>query len=78
MCKLLCKYTNSEINLHVKEYVSCGLRRCKFILVELYKVDSVCPEWSDELRGKKCKRKNLLGRSEKKKKVALVSGKHHV
>lgn len=31
-------------------------------------------EWSDELRGKKCKRKNLLGRSEKKKKVALVSG----
>ncbi|KAK5610883.1 Breast cancer metastasis-suppressor 1-like protein-A [Crenichthys baileyi] len=31
-------------------------------------------EWSDELRGKKCKRKNLLDRSEKKKKVALVSG----
>ncbi|KAI4808361.1 hypothetical protein KUCAC02_000425 [Chaenocephalus aceratus] len=31
-------------------------------------------EWSDETRGKKCKRKNLLGRSERKKKVALVSG----
>ncbi|XP_070785674.1 breast cancer metastasis-suppressor 1 [Enoplosus armatus] len=31
-------------------------------------------EWSDEMRGKKCKRKNLLGRSERKKKVALVSG----
>ncbi|XP_015229311.1 PREDICTED: breast cancer metastasis-suppressor 1 [Cyprinodon variegatus] len=31
-------------------------------------------EWSDELRGKKCKRKDLLGRSERKKKVALVSG----
>ncbi|MEQ2217591.1 Breast cancer metastasis-suppressor 1-like protein [Xenoophorus captivus] len=31
-------------------------------------------EWSDELRDKKCKRKNLLGRSEKKKKLALVSG----
>ncbi|CAJ1086394.1 breast cancer metastasis-suppressor 1 [Xyrichtys novacula] len=32
-------------------------------------------EWSDEMRSKKCKRKNLLGRSErKKKKVALVSG----
>lgn len=31
-------------------------------------------EWSDELRGKKCKRKNLLGRSERKKKVSLVSG----
>ncbi|KAF1380514.1 hypothetical protein PFLUV_G00164570 [Perca fluviatilis] len=30
-------------------------------------------EWSDEM-GKKCKRKNLLGRSERKKKVALVSG----
>ncbi|KAM4564913.1 breast cancer metastasis-suppressor 1 [Fundulus diaphanus] len=31
-------------------------------------------EWSDELIGKKCKKKNLLGRSERKKKVALVSG----
>ncbi|XP_071333864.1 breast cancer metastasis-suppressor 1 isoform X2 [Trachinotus anak] len=31
-------------------------------------------EWSDEMRNKKCKRKNLLGRSERKKKVALVSG----
>ncbi|XP_039997040.1 breast cancer metastasis-suppressor 1 isoform X1 [Xiphias gladius] len=31
-------------------------------------------EWSDEMRSKKCKRKNLLGRSERKKKVALVSG----
>ncbi|KAK1890138.1 Breast cancer metastasis-suppressor 1-like protein-A [Dissostichus eleginoides] len=31
-------------------------------------------EWSDETRGKKCRRKNLLGRSERKKKVALVSG----
>ncbi|XP_034532497.1 breast cancer metastasis-suppressor 1 [Notolabrus celidotus] len=31
-------------------------------------------EWSDELRGKKCKRKNQLGRSERKKKVTLVSG----
>ncbi|XP_018546640.1 breast cancer metastasis-suppressor 1 isoform X1 [Lates calcarifer] len=31
-------------------------------------------EWSDEMRGKKCKRKNFLGRSERKKKVALVSG----
>ncbi|XP_029382410.1 breast cancer metastasis-suppressor 1 isoform X2 [Echeneis naucrates] len=31
-------------------------------------------EWSDEIRNKKCKRKNLLGHSEKKKKVALVSG----
>lgn len=32
------------------------------------------PEWSDEMRSKKCKKKNLLGRSERKKKVALVSG----
>uniref|UniRef100_A0A672JK84 BRMS1 transcriptional repressor and anoikis regulator n=1 Tax=Salarias fasciatus TaxID=181472 RepID=A0A672JK84_SALFA len=31
-------------------------------------------EWSDEMRSKKCKRKNLLGRAERKKKVALVSG----
>lgn len=31
-------------------------------------------EWSDEMRSKKCKRKNLLGQSERKKKVALVSG----
>ncbi|KAM9717922.1 breast cancer metastasis-suppressor 1 isoform 2-T5 [Menidia menidia] len=31
-------------------------------------------EWSDDMRGKKCKRKNLLGRSDRKKKVALVSG----
>ncbi|XP_054604788.2 breast cancer metastasis-suppressor 1 isoform X1 [Nothobranchius furzeri] len=32
-------------------------------------------EWSDEMRGKKCnKRRNLLGRSDRKKKVALVSG----
>uniref|UniRef100_A0A3Q3X9D2 Uncharacterized protein n=1 Tax=Mola mola TaxID=94237 RepID=A0A3Q3X9D2_MOLML len=31
-------------------------------------------EWSDEMRGKRCKRKNLLDRSERKKKVALVSG----
>ncbi|XP_051284905.1 breast cancer metastasis-suppressor 1 [Dicentrarchus labrax] len=31
-------------------------------------------EWSDEIKSKKCKRKNLLGRSERKKKVALVSG----
>ncbi|KAK2862799.1 hypothetical protein Q5P01_002332 [Channa striata] len=31
-------------------------------------------EWSDEMRGKKCKKKNLFGRSERKKKVALVSG----
>ncbi|XP_030018782.1 breast cancer metastasis-suppressor 1 [Sphaeramia orbicularis] len=30
-------------------------------------------EWSDEMRSKKCKRKNVLGR-ERKKKVALVSG----
>uniref|UniRef100_A0A3B3TN52 BRMS1 transcriptional repressor and anoikis regulator n=1 Tax=Poecilia latipinna TaxID=48699 RepID=A0A3B3TN52_9TELE len=28
---------------------------------------------SDEMRGKKCKRKNLLGRSDRKKKVSLVS-----
>lgn len=33
------------------------------------------PEWSDELRGKQCKRNDLLGGSERKKKVALVSGK---
>lgn len=33
------------------------------------------PEWSDEMRSKKCKKKNLFGRSERKKKVALVSGK---
>lgn len=33
------------------------------------------PEWSDEMRSKKCKKKNLLGRLERKKKVALVSGK---
>lgn len=33
-------------------------------------------EWSDEMRGKKCKRRNLLGRSERKKKVALVSGRN--
>ncbi|XP_028330906.1 breast cancer metastasis-suppressor 1 [Gouania willdenowi] len=31
-------------------------------------------EWSDDTKGKKCKRKNLLGRLERKKKVALVSG----
>ncbi|KAG7496296.1 hypothetical protein JOB18_016337 [Solea senegalensis] len=31
-------------------------------------------EWSDEMKGKKCKRKNLFGRTERKKKVALVSG----
>ncbi|XP_026184603.1 breast cancer metastasis-suppressor 1 isoform X1 [Mastacembelus armatus] len=31
-------------------------------------------EWSDEMRSKKCKKKNLLGRSERKNKVALVSG----
>ncbi|XP_019951153.1 breast cancer metastasis-suppressor 1 isoform X2 [Paralichthys olivaceus] len=31
-------------------------------------------EWSDDVGGKKCKRKNLLGRMERKKKVALVSG----
>ncbi|KAL6118711.1 brms1 [Pungitius sinensis] len=31
-------------------------------------------EWSDELKGKQCNRKNLLGASERKKKVALVSG----
>ncbi|XP_053271926.1 breast cancer metastasis-suppressor 1 isoform X2 [Pleuronectes platessa] len=31
-------------------------------------------EWSDETRGKKCKRKILPGRMERKKKVALVSG----
>ncbi|XP_078480845.1 breast cancer metastasis-suppressor 1 [Lampetra planeri] len=31
-------------------------------------------EWSDEMRSKKCKRKNLFGQSERKKKVALVSG----
>ncbi|XP_029310831.1 breast cancer metastasis-suppressor 1 [Cottoperca gobio] len=31
-------------------------------------------EWSDEMKGKKCKRKNVLARSERKKKVALVSG----
>jgi len=29
------------------------------------------------MRGKKCKRKNLLGGSERRKKVALVSGKTH-
>lgn len=33
------------------------------------------PEWGDEMKSKKCKRKNVLGRSERKKKVALVSGK---
>ncbi|XP_054457515.1 breast cancer metastasis-suppressor 1 [Anoplopoma fimbria] len=33
----------------------------------------ITSEWSDE-KGKKCKRKNLLGGSERKKKVALVSG----
>ncbi|XP_032437868.1 breast cancer metastasis-suppressor 1 [Xiphophorus hellerii] len=31
-------------------------------------------EWSDEMRGKKCKRRNLLGHSDRKKKVSLVSG----
>ncbi|KAF7664267.1 hypothetical protein LDENG_00181800 [Lucifuga dentata] len=31
-------------------------------------------EWSDEMKSKKCKRKNLPGRTERKKKVALVSG----
>ncbi|XP_029031771.1 breast cancer metastasis-suppressor 1 isoform X2 [Betta splendens] len=31
-------------------------------------------EWSDELRSKKSKKKNLFGQSERKKKVALVSG----
>lgn len=31
-------------------------------------------EWSDEMKSKKCKKKNLLGQSERKKKVALVSG----
>ncbi|XP_075996024.1 breast cancer metastasis-suppressor 1 [Genypterus blacodes] len=31
-------------------------------------------EWSDEMRSKKCKRKNRLGRTEGRKKVALVSG----
>lgn len=35
---------------------------------------ALIPEWSDEMRGKKCKRKNLLGRSDRKRKVALVSG----
>ncbi|XP_034425439.1 breast cancer metastasis-suppressor 1 isoform X4 [Hippoglossus hippoglossus] len=34
----------------------------------------ITSEWSDEMRGKKCKRKNLPGRLERKKKVALVSG----
>ncbi|XP_031706963.1 breast cancer metastasis-suppressor 1 isoform X1 [Anarrhichthys ocellatus] len=34
----------------------------------------ITSEWSDEMRGKKCKRKNLLSGSERKKKVALVSG----
>lgn len=31
-------------------------------------------EWGDDMRSKKCKRKNLLGRSDRKRKVALVSG----
>ncbi|XP_067118093.1 LOW QUALITY PROTEIN: breast cancer metastasis-suppressor 1 [Osmerus mordax] len=30
--------------------------------------------WSDEMKGKKCKRKNVLARTERKKKAALVSG----
>ncbi|XP_023201635.1 breast cancer metastasis-suppressor 1 homolog [Xiphophorus maculatus] len=34
----------------------------------------ITSEWSDEMRGKKCKRRNLLGRSDRKKKVSLVSG----
>lgn len=35
---------------------------------------ALIPEWSDEMRGKRCKRKSPLGRSERKNKVALVSG----
>ncbi|XP_075890258.1 breast cancer metastasis-suppressor 1 isoform X2 [Nelusetta ayraudi] len=31
-------------------------------------------EWGDDMRSKRCKRKNLLGRSDRKRKVALVSG----
>lgn len=42
----------------------------------VYVIHALVPEWSDEMRGKKCKRKNMLGRSERKKKVALVSGKN--
>ncbi|XP_035480588.1 breast cancer metastasis-suppressor 1 isoform X2 [Scophthalmus maximus] len=37
-------------------------------------MQAITTEWSDEMRTKKCKRKTLLARSERKKKVALVSG----
>lgn len=37
-------------------------------------INALIAEWSDEMRSKKCKKKNPLGRSERKKKVALVSG----
>ncbi|XP_071750359.1 breast cancer metastasis-suppressor 1 [Centroberyx gerrardi] len=37
-------------------------------------VDLTSEWWSDEMRSKKCKRKNLLARTERKKKAALVSG----
>ncbi|XP_056432194.1 breast cancer metastasis-suppressor 1, partial [Gadus chalcogrammus] len=34
--------------------------------------------WSDDVKSKKCKRKNLLARSDRKKKAALVSGPYIV
>ncbi|CAL8326531.1 unnamed protein product [Lota lota] len=34
--------------------------------------------WSDDVKSKKCKRKNVLGRSDRKKKAALVSGPYIV
>uniref|UniRef100_A0A667ZGZ8 BRMS1 transcriptional repressor and anoikis regulator n=1 Tax=Myripristis murdjan TaxID=586833 RepID=A0A667ZGZ8_9TELE len=37
-------------------------------------VDLTSEWWSDEMKSKKCKRKNLLARTERKKKAALVSG----
>ncbi|XP_056156340.1 breast cancer metastasis-suppressor 1 [Lampris incognitus] len=37
-------------------------------------IDLTSEWWSDEMRSKKCKRKNVLARTERKKKAALVSG----
>ncbi|KAM3857780.1 breast cancer metastasis-suppressor 1 [Diretmus argenteus] len=37
-------------------------------------IDLTSEWWSDETKGKKCKRKNVLARTERKKKAALVSG----
>ncbi|KAM4611717.1 breast cancer metastasis-suppressor 1 [Polymixia lowei] len=37
-------------------------------------IDLTSEWWSDEMKSKKCKRKNLVARTERKKKAALVSG----